>query len=95
MPKPIPLGKFCKEKDLKDIGTKYLQNVPDENELSKLGQYIFKNDAGQLVDSNPTAIEKLFDEKISKDFQTDNTTVVDGWVISVTEARVCGVLSLV
>jgi len=94
MPKLSPLEKFCTEKELHDIGTKYIATVPEEGDLSTIGKYIFKNDAGQLVDANPAAIEKLLDAKIAMDFQADHTTIVDGWVISITEARVCGVIAL-
>jgi hypothetical protein len=95
MPKPLPLGKFCTEKELKGIGTNYIQLIPEENQLSTIGKHIFKNETGQLVDPNPAAIEKLINEKMQKDFQAGNTTIVDGWIISITEARVCGILSLV
>jgi hypothetical protein len=95
MPKLLPLGKFCTEKELKGIGSTYIQLIPEENELSTIGKYIFKNDAGQLVDPTPSAIEKLINEKIKDDFQANHTLVIDGWIISLTEARVCGVLALV
>ena len=95
MPKPLPLGKFCNEKELQKIGTNYIQLIPEENELSTIGRQIFRNEAGQLVEPNAVAIEKLINEKMQNDFQADNTMMVDGWIISITEARVCGILSLV
>jgi hypothetical protein len=95
MPELLPLGKFCTEKELKGIGIKYMQLIPQENDLSTIGKHLFKNEAGQLVDPDAASIEKLINEKMQKDFQAENTMMIDGWVISVTEARVCGVLSII
>jgi hypothetical protein len=39
-------------------------------------------------------LEKSIDDTVHEDFAAGRTVVVDGWVLSVTEARQCALFSL-
>jgi len=64
-----------------------------ENDDDKLIQLLSGNSpiAGS---SDETAIHQYLDQKVKQDFETGNTVLVKGWVLSVTEARQCALFSL-
>jgi hypothetical protein len=95
MPRPVPLSKFCSPDEVKEMGADYIKGNSEEDDMSAIGKHLFKTDDGKLINANRTVVEKLLGEKIQKDFQVDNTLVLDGWVVSRTEGRICAALSLV
>jgi len=64
------------------IGTQYRTDFPGENSASSLVN---------LLDASPSVLN----ERITNDFKTGNTVLVDGWILSVTEARQCALASTV
>jgi len=46
-----------------------------------------------LARSDPAALHARLRERHRMDFEADRTTEVGGWVLSITEARVCGLLA--
>ena len=92
---PKILGNFCNEKDIREIGTAYMKRVPGESQKHELVELLMKNDEGKRLNSTDiTEISDWLDKKTDKEFRTDNTIVVAGWVVSVTEARQCALFSL-
>jgi hypothetical protein len=68
--------------------------VPAENELQKLTDIVLTDETGKkLTASDKTAIEKLVDKKMNAEFVGSNTIIINGWIISVTEARQCAIFS--
>ncbi|MDH5474800.1 MAG: hypothetical protein OEX22_03830 [Cyclobacteriaceae bacterium] len=68
------------------IGVAYLRQFPDENSeqilVDKLVNNILGNQkAGKL------------NNQVRKDFETGNTVLIDGWMLSKTEARQCALLT--
>jgi hypothetical protein len=94
MPRPLPLAKFCSPDEVKKIGADYIKHVAEEDDMSDIGKHLFKTDDGKIVDAEGPVVEKLLHEKIQKDFQIDNTLVLDGWIVSRTEGRICAALAL-
>ncbi|HEY3404668.1 MAG TPA: hypothetical protein VGK59_14865 [Ohtaekwangia sp.] len=93
---PGILGHLCDEKGILEIGKKYIKQVPEEASLDQLIQLLLTTDGTTLPRSSErTAIQSLLDKKIEEDFQANRTRVVNGWVLSVTEARQCAVYSLI
>lgn len=91
---PYLLSSFCSEKDLKEIGLIYRKMVPAENELQKLTDLLLTDETGKkIAASDKSAIEKLVDKKMTAEFVSSNTIIINGWIISVTEARQCAVFS--
>ncbi len=88
---PSLLKHFCDKKTLKQIGVDYRALTPAENEKHKLIDLIFKKSIKSLDNS---LIEGLLEKKIQEDFLSYRTIILQGWVISITEARQCALLSL-
>jgi len=93
---PELLGRFCEEKTLKQIGVKYRQLVPVENEKRKLTDLILTDINGKKIKtSDKLHTIELIDQKIHEEFAAYNIMIIDGWVITTTEARQCALLSLI
>ena len=85
--KPESLSLIWDPSATKSIGKKYLL-ANDESERTLVNQ---------ILEGAPTKKEELNDfinQKIKSDFQLGNTIDVDGWILSVTEARQCALLSM-
>jgi hypothetical protein len=94
--KPDLLSRFCNEMELKDIGTKYRKTVPLESEKQKLKDLLLTDRSGQKIkSSDKILVEELISKKTQEDFVAYNTIIINGWVISITEARQCALFSLI
>jgi hypothetical protein len=62
-------------------GNKYRSQTPAEDTERSLVK---------KLSAEPSTLE----EKIRKDFETGNTVIVDGWILSKTEARQCALFSI-
>jgi hypothetical protein len=92
--KPDLLGRFCDEKTLWIIGSNYRVLVPQENEKQKLTDLILTDKNGKKIKaSDRFGVEELVNKKVNADFLTNETIVINGWVISKTEARQCALFS--
>lgn len=92
---PEFLSRFCDIKQLKSIGTKYLSLVPAENKKPNLKALILTDTAGvKLNSSDKIEIAEFIDKRIHEEFSAYNIMVINGWVISITEARQCALFSL-
>jgi len=74
-----------------EIGTKYRAAVPKENTAAALRAAIAESRRHRfpLIGNRSTA------EQIRADFAAGRTVIVNGWVLSTTEARQCALYSLV
>jgi hypothetical protein len=88
---PNLLKHFCDKKTLEKIGIDYRALTPAENEKQKLIDLIF---AKSIKTLDNMLIEQLIEKKIQEDFLEYRTIILQGWVISITEARQCALLSL-
>ncbi len=79
---PESLSLIWDSQTIKAIGAAYLRQVPDEASVRDL--------VGQL----PTDSNASLEEVIKNDFATGNHVLVDGWILSVTEARQCALASI-
>jgi hypothetical protein len=75
---------------VRTIGAHYRARVPAENSVSALGAAISE----QRSRFHLPFLEKSIDDTVHEDFAAGRTVVVDGWVLSVTEARQCALFSL-
>jgi hypothetical protein len=73
---------------LNDIGVKYRALFPGEN----ISETLKKTLRGDLLDQY--SIRKELENRITKDFETDQIIILDGWLISLTEARQCALYSI-
>lgn len=73
---------------VREIGRRYREKFPEEDDPDAL----FDSIRADLESGGDFATR--LDERIRRDFAEDRTVVVDGWILAVTEARQCALLSL-
>ena len=92
---PDLLSNFCDEKAIRQIGLEYRMQAPLEDGKQKLTDLLLTdNNEKKMNISDKILISKLIDYKIHEDFFRFNITIINGWVISLTEARQCALFSL-
>jgi hypothetical protein len=80
-------------KTMLETGQFYLKQVPGEKNKNKLADMLIKN-SSITETSNASSVHSFFDKKIHDDFASGKTVVVNGWILSITEARQCALFSL-
>ena len=73
---------------IKGIGQKYLTQVPGEKEERTLVTLLSNDLSLSQADGF-----SILESKVKQDFEVGLTVVVDGWILSVTEARQCALYS--
>ena len=93
---PEMLSQLCDEKTILEIGTFYGKALPDNYSLTGMESELLKNTGGKTISSSTAATEinSILKEQVQHDYATGNTVIVNGWVLSVTEARQCALFSL-
>ncbi len=92
---PSFLTHICDAKTIRAIGSAYKRMVPAEKEDRDLARLILTDNSGHVISEttdNPT-LENLLNGTVQHDFESGRTVVVDGWVLSQTEARQCALFS--
>ncbi len=94
--KPEALAQICDLKTLREIGRTYQDQTTSEKNIDKLANLLLADSAGNPASSTSdrSYIQNLISKKIDHDFETGNTVIVKGWILSVTEARQCAFLFL-
>jgi hypothetical protein len=85
---PLDLTEICDRKTLINIGNTY-RTLTDENNKKYLEELLLKD-----AEIYNTEIKKGLKTKVTEDFNTGNTILIDGWLLSITEARQCALLSI-
>ncbi len=70
------------------IGAGYVSQTPDENSEDILAKTLIEDRSG-----SPEELVNSLNEKITNDFHKGDLVMIDGWILSRTEARQCGLLS--
>jgi hypothetical protein len=84
---PEELANICSREKLIFLGSKY-REYSGENNKDTLIALLSKNFSG-----NKEEQKKYLRALVSDDFRTDQTILIDGWLLSRTEARQCAILS--
>lgn len=85
---PQILSQFLNDSDIVEIGKSYRRRHPEEDHAETLLELLIGGD----TDEN-RAVSKITND-IENDYEKGNTLVIDGWVISVTEARQSALFSI-
>ena len=85
---PQSLSLIWDSETIISIGNQYRAQTTDENSEQELAKKIVVDTSFSVGEM----IQKL-KKKIKIDFKEDNTILIDGWILSKTEARQCGLLS--
>lgn len=94
---PQALGHLCDEKGILEIGKAYVKQVPGESSIDTLTNLLLTDNTGKIIsaDAEKSVLQAMLNQKITDDFSEDRTIIVNGWVLSVTEARQCAIYSLI
>jgi len=90
---PVVLSGFCDANTLKEIGNQYRQKTPAENAQDKL-QQLLQQAAGTKKAADHKALRSSIQATITEDFKAGRIININGWVLSVTEARQCALFSI-
>src|SRR5690349_4495577 len=91
---PLFLSRLFNKKQIGEVGKLYLKKTPAENSKSKLIELLAGN--SDIVNSNNRiAIQQYFDNKVKQDFKNGDAVLLQGWVLSITEARECALFALI
>ena len=85
---PEFLSNFLDNESIIEIGKLYLKQVPNENSERNLVSLL---PIGDFSDNN--AVE-IIQQQITDDYKSGATIIIDGWILSKTEARQCALFSL-
>lgn len=91
---PEILSRFCDGEVIRTIGEHYLFKFPSEAQKEKLVSMILTGSNGEkLKSSDHSEIRDWVERKINEDFKQERILIIDGWIISATEARQCALYS--
>ena len=82
--KPEALAQICDLKTLREIGRTYQDQTASEKDADKLATLLLTDTSGNTASSaaDQSFIQDLISKKIEHDFQTGNTVIVKGWILS-------------
>src|SRR5437762_14210660 len=93
---PSVLLHICDAKTIHSIGEAYQHQATNERDKATLMKLLKQGPDGLPINEgkNSDAIVALLNKKVSQDFQQQKTVIVDGWILSITEASQCALYSL-
>lgn len=86
---PQSLSQIWDTETIRAIGSGYLKQVSSENDQKALSEIIQSN-----IEDHYFSFESALEHKIKADFETSQSVMIDGWLLSVTEARQCALFLL-
>jgi hypothetical protein len=92
---PSFLAGIVEEKSIMEIGSGYCDSFPNEKDKEVLQRILLEGYADEKKDQNSIII--FLQEKVNRDFleEVDKVVVINGWVLSRTEARQCALYFLI
>ena len=76
-----------------ETGRVYLKQAQEENSKNKIVD-LLANNSSVTATSDAKTVYADMDKKVQQDFEKGEIAIVDGWVLSVTEARQCALYAL-
>ena len=86
---PGPITKIRNPQQIDSIGKTYLEKTSNEANSRTLVRLLSAD-----APTDTTAIPNFIEQRTDRDFETGETVMVNGWILSVTEARRCALYSL-
>ena len=86
---PELLSHIWDDNTITEIGEIYRNKFSDENSEGKLIKHLTGNESTET-----TSITYVLRQQITDDYNKGNTVMIDGWILSKTEARQCALFSL-
>ena len=92
---PEELSQLCDEQSIRDIGIKYRSSFPEENSKEVITQLILSRSIGESIKvSEKKKLSEAIRKKTFLDFSDNQTVIINGWILSKTEALQCALFSL-
>jgi hypothetical protein len=76
------------------VGREYLRHYPDERDPEHIRHGLSVALGGRLEAFDPAALRERVRRRVRQDFAEDQVALVDGWILSITEARLCALAAL-
>jgi hypothetical protein len=94
---PKFLSLLCNRSTIGMLGRAYLKLKPDEGDERVLKDLLVDNSLKISLDKQQdiSTIESHIEKRIKNDFDSNTIIVVEGWVLSITEARQCAFYSII
>ncbi|MFT4832369.1 MAG: hypothetical protein ACI815_002022 [Psychroserpens sp.] len=86
---PRILSTILEPSEIVEMGRMYCGQFPNTGMEEKLQDYFKEN-----VDTENGNLESILKQQVKKDYQTGNTIILDGWILSETEAVQCALFSI-
>jgi hypothetical protein len=92
---PASLEHLFDEQTIRGIGVAYRSAAPSENAAQPLTSLLLNNPGGPAISADDdSAVGRVLQQKVHGDFEAGRIVMVDGWILSVTEARQCALFSI-
>lgn len=92
--RPGFLTRLFDDAEILRLGALYRARVPAEDSVHALmRQLLGDREASRLHPGDP-ALEPRLAEQVRRDFQSERVILLDGWVLSLTEARQCALMTI-
>jgi len=89
---PLFFSHLVDAKTITEAGKAYRTANPKEDDKNALKTLLLTTN-GLSPSSDDKAIRTMLDSSVNNDFKTGKVTTVNGWVLSLTEARQCALFS--
>jgi len=79
------------------VGNEFISLYPNEADQIKLTKSIFNETFSTLQHENFNEVDKwvkVLNRSIRNDFHSENTILMNGWILSLTELRICALVAL-
>jgi hypothetical protein len=92
---PAFLSEICDEKTIAEIGNAYRKLKPASAKRDSVVKLLMTKPDGKKIPAqvNDDELEQIIGQKIQTDFKNENIVVLNGWVLSETEALQCALFS--
>lgn len=91
------IGIYKHKRSARIIGQEYLATCPEEANRTVLGDGILSGEILKKADATRAtdqALARLVTAQVEKDFECGRTVKVHGWILSLTEVRLCALLAI-
>jgi len=88
--RPAELSQVCDTATLLSIGDRYRKEVPEEDHEDLLFELLLAEGSAP-----PDSLAQMLHDHIRADYENNDTLILDGWVLSRTEARQCALFSFI
>lgn len=89
--RPVFLSQLCDDETLRLLGRAYINLTPEGRRKEILMKHLYGKpvDARSLRQNDIRSMHEQVENAIRKDFNAGSTVTLNGWILSVTEARQC------